>query len=167
MQSLPALLLLLAAGCSATRPASKTEFQSLVDLAEAIFATHTDEDVAAWRSYIHDDAQLYGAAFDAPVMTKDEAADYVAAFHAAFDDLRFTDAVWSPGVDPETLAPDGSVVGHGVWRMKEATTRQPVELRTYHTLRFEDGKVIEGRDYFDATGLMQHAAALSAGAASR
>ena len=57
------------------------------------------------------------------------------------------------GVDPETNLPNGSVRTYGTWTGKNTASGKNFKVKFYHYLTFNnDGLVIDGGDYGDATG---------------
>jgi len=71
-----------------------------------------------------------------------------------FSDVTFSDPVFLPGVDNETLIPNGGVRIYGTWSGVSNDTGKEFSVLAYHWFEFEDGKIISTGDFFDATGMM-------------
>jgi len=82
------------------------------------------------------------------------ARDMLAEYHSIFDDMRFSDASWIPGVS-ESGSLDGSVSVFGTWTGRNVSSGAVVELNSYHKFEFNsEGKIISHEDYFDFGGMM-------------
>ena len=71
-----------------------------------------------------------------------------------FNNVQFSDAVFLPGVDNETLIPNGGVRIYGTWSGISNETGKDFSVTGYHWFEFEDGQIIGTGDYFDATGMV-------------
>ena len=71
-----------------------------------------------------------------------------------FSDVEFSDPVFLPGVDNETLTPNGGVRIYVTWSGVSNETCKDFSVLAYHWFEFQDGKIISTGDYFDATGMM-------------
>lgn len=71
-----------------------------------------------------------------------------------FEDVSFNDGVWLPGVNNETLIPDGSVRVYGTWTGKSVDSGKEFSIDTYHWFEVENGKISKSGDYFDASGMV-------------
>lgn len=80
---------------------------------------------------------------------------------AMYDFELVTDPIMLPGVDEETLEPDGSVRYYGEWKVTkpatDTTEERSGEISLYEFFNFnEEGKVRLQGAYGDFTGLMNH-----------
>lgn len=71
-----------------------------------------------------------------------------------FNSVQFSDAVFLPGVDNETLIPNGGVRIYGTWSGVSNETGKDFSVAGYHWFEFEGGKIVGTGDYFDATGMV-------------
>ena len=71
-----------------------------------------------------------------------------------FSNVKFNNPVFLPGVDNETLIPNGGVRIYGEWSGTSNESGKDFSLMAYHWFEFEDGKIISTGDYFDATGMI-------------
>ena len=92
--------------------------------------------------------------FGSSVIGKEEFGKYLKGWQDEMEDLVYTPNNWLPGVLAETGMPDGSVRTYGTWSGTHSATGVKWEMITYHTWDFKDGLIINGGDYFDASGLM-------------
>ena len=71
------------------------------------------------------------------------------------DNIKYEAENFLPGVDPETSLPNGSVRTYGTWTGVSTTSGKSFEAKFYHYMTFdENGLIINGGDYGDATGIM-------------
>ena len=75
-------------------------------------------------------------------------------YMTGFEKVTFTAKWWLPGVDPETLAADGSVRVYGTWKGNSIASGKEFSVDSYHCFGIKDGKIIQSGDYFDATGMV-------------
>lgn len=71
-----------------------------------------------------------------------------------YENVTFTDAIWLPGVDNETLLPNGGVRVYGTWKGNNRANGKEFSLSSYHWMEVEGGKVVRSGDFFDATGMV-------------
>ena len=75
-------------------------------------------------------------------------------YMSGFTNVKFVDPVWLPGVDEETLTPDGSVRVYGTWKGESLVTGKTFAVDSYHYFDVTEGLISLSGDYFDATGMM-------------
>ena len=68
---------------------------------------------------------------------------YIEANSATWDDTKVS------------LQNDGSIRVYGSWTGVHTETGNEFNLGSYHTMAFEDGKIVGGGDWFDLTGFVQ------------
>jgi hypothetical protein len=71
-----------------------------------------------------------------------------------FENVTFNDPVWLPGVNNETLQPDGGVRVYGTWKGTSIATGKSFSVIAYHYFEFKEGKISQSGDFFDATGMV-------------
>ena len=69
----------------------------------------------------------------------------------ALKNVTFENQIWLPGVDEESLIPDGSVRVYGTWKGESLETRKPFSVDSYNYFDVTDGLISVSGDYFDAT----------------
>ena len=111
-------------------------------------------DFQAQLDLLHEDIQWQPVFFGSSVIGKEEFGKYLKGWQDEMEDLVYTPNNWLPGVLAETGMPDGSVRTYGTWSGTHSATGVKWEMITYHTWDFKDGLIINGGDYFDASGLM-------------
>jgi len=129
------------------------DFSKNVETVKELVNLHALEDADGISALFHDDLEWQGPAYGSGQLNK---ADHMAAivmYHNMFDNLKYTANNWLPGVNAETGQLDGSVRTYGVWTGAHTATETPLELTSYHTFDFKDGKIIAGGDYFDLGGM--------------
>ena len=71
-----------------------------------------------------------------------------------FSNVKFNNPVFLPGVDNETLVPNGGVRIYGEWSGTSNESGKDFSVLAYHWFEFQDGKIVSTGDYFDATGML-------------
>ena len=71
-----------------------------------------------------------------------------------FSNVKFNNPVFLPGVDNETLVPNGGVRIYGEWSGTSNESGKDFSVQAYHWFEFQDGKIVATGDYFDATGML-------------
>ena len=84
----------------------------------------------------------------------DEAVGQAEFYMTGFENVKFTKAIWLPGVDEETLLADGSVRVYGTWSGNSIASGKEFSVDAYHYFMVKDGKISKSGDYFDATGMI-------------
>ena len=141
----------LAVACSNKNHA---DFKKNTETAKAYFKLHEQEDAEAMFPYLHEDIQWQMPAYGSKLVSLEEVKGAILGYQAAFDDMKFTAEAWLPGVDTETGALDGSTRVYGTWNCINTKTGKEVNLTSYHSFEFKDGKIISGGDWFDLGGMM-------------
>ena len=113
-------------------------------------------DIQIWKDVISEDLvhspPVYG--------TEENGGNYESALAQAefyinnFDNLKFTNPVYLPGVDTVSLKNNGSVRVYGTWTGVSKSTGREFSNRSYHWFEVEDGKITNAGDFFDATGMI-------------
>ena len=113
-------------------------------------------DVQIWKDVVSEDLvhtpPVYG--------TEENGGDYESALAQAefyinnFENIKFTNPVYLPGVDTVSLKNNGSVRVYGTWTGVSKSTGREFSNRSYHWFEVEDGKITNAGDFFDATGMI-------------
>ncbi len=113
------------------------------------------EDVNSLSEMVSEDIEWQGAAYGSEIIkTKADVINYIDAWHGAMESIKYTPDNFLPGVDPETNLPNGSVRTYGTWTGINSASGKSFKVRFYHTFDFNDeGQIINGADYGDATGV--------------
>lgn len=140
-------------GCSET---PNPNFDGNVALTKEWFRAFEVEDIDALMAMHAENVEWQGAFYGMPLMNGiDALSEYMQGWHAAMDNIKYTPDNFLPGVDPETNLPNGSVRTYGTWSGVNAASGKSFEVKFYHYLTFdENGKIINGGDFGDATGVM-------------
>ena len=86
---------------------------------------------------------------------KAETREYLQGWQDAMEDITWEAENYLPGADPETGIPNGSVRTYGYWSGTNTASGKTFRGLWYHYLTFnEEGKIINGGDFGDATGLV-------------
>ena len=131
-------------------------FDANVELAKTWFSTFEAEDMESIAAMFADEVEYQGAFYGMELMsTKEEVLAYMGGWHAAMDSITYTPENFLPVVYPETILPNGSVRTYGTWTGVSTTSGKSFEAKFYHYMTFdENGLIINGGDYGDATGIM-------------
>ena len=115
----------------------------------------SEADHQAQLDLAHEDIQWQPAFFGSTPVGKSEYGAYLKGWQDEMEDVVFTPTNdYLPGVLAETGIADGSVRVYGTWSGVHSATGKSWELSSYHTWDFQDGLIISGGDYFDASGFM-------------
>ena len=106
-------------------------------------------------SFFADEVEYQSAFYGGPVMNREELREYYKGWQDNMEDIRWEAENYLPGVDPETNLPNGSVRTYGHWSGTNTASGKSFKGYWYHYLSFdENGKITEGGDFGDATGLL-------------
>ena len=102
-----------------------------------------------------DEVEYQSAFYQGPIMNKEETREYLKGWQDAMEDITWEAENYLPGADPETGIPNGSVRTYGYWSGTNTASGKTFRGLWYHYLTFnEEGKIINGADFGDATGLV-------------
>ena len=148
------LLTLFFVSCAETN--SNPKYEANLALAKKWFQTFETENMEELSKYFADKLQYQGAFYGQPMMnSKEEVINYMKGWHDSMENIKYTPENFLPGVDNNTNLPDGSVRTYGTWTGVNTISGKSFEVKFYHYMNFDDnGLMIEGGDYGDATGIM-------------
>jgi len=119
------------------------------------FENFGEEDLDATMDFFADEVEYQSAFYQGPIMTKEETREYFQGWHDAMEDITWESDNYLPGADPVTGIPNGSVRTYGYWSGTNTASGKTFKGLWYHYLTFnEEGKIINGGDFGDATGLI-------------
>ena len=146
------LYVTLLASCAQNK---NPQFDKNLESAQKWFELWEIEDLNSLSEMVSEDIEWQGAAYGSEIMkTKAEVISYIDSWHGAMESIKYTPDNFLPGVDPETNLPNGSVRTYGTWTGINSASGKGFEVRFYHTFDFNDeGQIINGGDYGDATGV--------------
>ena len=131
------------------------DYETNLELTKQWFDNFGNEDLDFTMSFFADDIEYQSAFYDGPLMNKDETREYFKGWHDAMEDISYEAQNYLPGVDPDTSLLNGSVRTYGYWSGTNTASGKSFRGLWYHYLTFnEEGKIINGGDFGDATGLV-------------
>jgi ketosteroid isomerase-like protein len=150
------LLLLMSLGlflsCSNVQ---HSDYERNLEITKEWFDTFGNEDLEATMSYFADEIEYQSAFYGGPLMNKAETTEYYKGWHDAMEGITYEAQNYLPGVDPDTGLLNGSVRTYGHWSGTKSDSGKTFKGLWYHYLTFdENGKIINGGDFGDATGLI-------------
>lgn len=144
------LLAIILASCQNTHK----DYEANKALAQKWVETFETQNMALWDEVvskeIKDTSPMYGMG-----EVGYEESRYIAQFYVDnYEDVKFNNPVWLPGIDSLSQKPDGSVRAYGTWTGKSKSTGRTFSLNSYHNFEFKDGMIVSTGEYFDATGMV-------------
>ena len=113
-------------------------------------------DVEIWKEAVSEDLvhspPVYGTAENSG--NYDSALAQAEFYINNFENIKFNNPVYLPGVDTVSLKNNGSVRVYGTWTGTSKSTGREFSNRAYHWFEVEDGKITNAGDFFDATGMV-------------
>ena len=93
---------------------------------------------------------MYGAG----IVGYDKVLEQGNFYMSNFSEVTFENTRWLPGVNEETLKPDGSVRVYGTWKGVSNSSGKSFSVDSYHYFEVKDGKISQSGDFFDASGMV-------------
>ena len=147
------MLTLMLASCAGS--VQHPEFENNVKLGQKFFQLHDEENLEAMVDMLSDDLQWTSPKYGEGIINKETQLGYIKMYQDLYDNINFEANYWLPGVDTLSLQNDGSIRVYGSWTGVHTETGNEFNLGSYHTMAFEDGKIVGGGDWFDLTGFVQ------------
>lgn len=140
--------------CSPTPDLSRYEANQVI--AEKFLSTYVSPtDYDTFASMVADEIEHQSPMYGQGIVGKEAVFAQAKFYMGNFSEVTFNKAVWLPGVNEESLLPDGSVRVYGTWKGKSNATGKSFSVDSYHYFLMNDeGKIIRSGDYFDATGMV-------------
>ena len=148
------LLMLAITLSSCTGNVQHPDFENNKMLGQRLFQLHGEENYDAIKDMYHDDLSWTSPKYGEGLVDKETQLGYVKMYHDMYEDIYFKANYWLSDVDTLSLKNDGSVRVFGTWSGIHSETGNTFSLGSYHTMTFEDGKIIGGGDWFDVTGFI-------------
>jgi len=134
---------------------------------EAMFQALIDEDMEAWSATVSDTVKYTAATYTPDATpnsgTKEDWMKSVQNGMDNFDDLTIAQAVYLPGLDGATAAPNGSVRVYVHWNATHSTGVKVDPWFYYNIDKFEGGNITTFQAFADVGGVMNQIAAAAAG----
>jgi ketosteroid isomerase-like protein len=149
------LFLLLCCGIACEQQPDLSVYEANKALAEELmnsYVSPTDYDFYA--SHVADDIVHVSPMYGLGEVGKEAVLEQAKFYMNNFENVTFNDPVWLPGVNNETLQPDGGVRVYGTWKGTSKATGKSFSVIAYHYFEFKDGKISQSGDFFDATGMV-------------
>ena len=139
--------------CSSTDPNNLT-FVRNAETVERVFRAFEAEDGKAFGAEFAETAVWRGTGVNSPsTLPRQKMNDVYDELWAEFDYRILSDLHFQPGVNPETLLPNGSVNGVFLWevsRIDENGERRAVQLWIYESFDFnDDGQIVYTQVFSD------------------
>ncbi len=133
----------------------KTKIKDGKKINKEWFDVFVTEDFEAVSAYYAEEVEYQSAFYGGPIMNREETLNYLKGWQDAMEDITWEAVNYLPGADPETGLPNGSVRTYGYWSGTNTASGKSFRGLWYHYLTFdEDGKIVNGGDFGDATGLV-------------
>ncbi|MDG2396566.1 MAG: nuclear transport factor 2 family protein [Flavobacteriaceae bacterium] len=130
--------------------------------AKKFFELFASEDIEAQKPLMCPGITHYPPFYGSEPNKFDAALAANKAWMDNFDDITYDARAWLPGTD-SLGKPNGSVRTYGSWTAKANSTGNVITVRAYHYFDFNDaGQIHESGDFFDASGVMNAASAVTA-----
>ena len=131
------------------------DYEKNLEIAKEWFEVFVTEDFDAITEFFADEVEYQSAFYGGPLMNREETLNYLKGWQDAMEDISWEAQNYLPGADPDTGEPNGSVRMYGHWSGTNTASGKSFKGLWYHYFTFnEDGKIINGGDFGDATGLV-------------
>ena len=131
------------------------DYEKNLETTKQWFEVFVTENLDATMDFYADELEYQSAFYGGPIMNKEETREYLKGWQDAMEGITWEAENYLPGVDPETSLPNGSVRTYGYWSATHSVSGKSFRGLWYHYLTFdENGKITQGGDFGDATGLV-------------
>jgi len=131
------------------------DYERNLEITKEWFDVFVTEDLDATMDFYADELEYQSAFYGGPIMNKEETTEYLKGWQDAMENITWEAENYLPGVDPDTGLLNGSVRTYGYWSGTNTASGKSFRGLWYHYLTFdENGKIINGGDFGDATGLV-------------
>tara|TARA_B100001996_G_C18661451_1_gene593249 strand:- start:218 stop:1042 length:825 start_codon:yes stop_codon:yes gene_type:complete len=148
------LLLLVSVILYNCTPSVKKEYESNKAIAQKWVQAFETNNLDLWKEAVSEDLKDQSPLYGAGVLDYNASLNVAEFYINNYRDIRFTKAIWLPGIDTINLKPDGSVRAYGTWTGISNSTGRTFANPAYHTFNFKNGKIITSGEYFDASGMI-------------
>jgi ketosteroid isomerase-like protein len=131
------------------------DYERNLEITKQWFDVFVTEDHYATMDFYAENVEYQSAFYGGPIMNKEELGEYLKGWQDNMENISWEAQNYLPGVDPETSLPNGSVRTYGHWSGTHSVSGKSFKGLWYHYLTFdENGKITQGGDFGDATGLV-------------
>ena len=129
------------------------KFNVNVEIADATFNLFENGDLDGMIANYADDL-IWSPPNTSDSLSKEVLAEGMRGWHAEFENFKFRDRQYYPGVSEGDYIPDGGVRVYGVWDFTHKATGKVLSQKYYAVLQFNDeGKIIADLEWFDQGGI--------------
>ena len=129
------------------------KFNANVEIADATFNLFENGDLDGMIANYADDL-IWSPPNTSDSLSKEVWAEGMRGWHAEFENFKFRDRQYYPGVSEGDYIPDGGVRVYGVWDFTHKATGKVLSQKYYAVLQFNDeGKIIADLEWFDQGGI--------------
>lgn len=129
------------------------KFNVNVEIADATFNLFENGDLDGMIANYADDL-IWSPPNTSDSLSKEVWAEGMRGWHAEFENFKFRDRQYYPGVSEGDYIPDGGVRVYGVWDFTHKATGKVLSQKYYAVLQFNDeGKIIADLEWFDQGGI--------------
>jgi hypothetical protein len=141
--------------------ANMATFRENAKVVEAALQAFAKNDLAEFGTYVSDTAKFHGPGFNDTVpFTKAQWIERLASFHTILKDIKANIKGSLPGLDTETLKPNGNVRTYVTWQSESIINGHKYNNKFYSVFKLNaDHKIIDEDQFFDATGVVADAMA--------
>jgi ketosteroid isomerase-like protein len=129
------------------------KFNANVEIADATFNLFENGDLDGMIANYADDL-IWSPPNTSDSLSKEVWAEGMRGWHAEFENFKFRDRQYYPGVSEGDYIPDGGVRVYGVWDFTHKATGKVLSQKYYAVLKFNDeGKIVADLEWFDQGGI--------------
>ena len=132
--------------------AGMEKFNSNKELLNQHFDLFEDGNLDEMMSSMSEDLVWYSANGD--TLSKPDYVQGMSGWHSEFENFKFTERQYFPGVDDSLYLPNGSVRVYGIWKYNHKATKMDFSTKYYGVAEFNDeGLQTVDYEYFDVGGI--------------
>ena len=130
-------------------------YKTNLEIAKQVLACYeAPADFETFKSLVHKDIQHQSPMYGQGLVGYDAVLGQAKFYMEGFENVKFENPIWLPGVDDTTLLNNGSVRVYGTWTGNSIETGNSFSVASYHYFDVQDGLITMSGDYFDATGMV-------------
>ena len=134
--------------------ANIAKYEKNLEIAKQFYAAFTSKDSTKQATFLTDDFKWNGPAIGQDSLSKEVLMAGDKEFMKAFNDIKFENTEYVPGIDPKTYALDGGVRVYGTINSKFASSGKTSKVKYYAVLGFNDsGKITTLEEYYNMEDL--------------
>ena len=128
------------------------KFNVNVEIVDATFNLFENGDLDGMIANYADDL-IWSPPNTSDSLSKELMSEGMRGWHAEFENFKFRDRQYYPGVD-DAFIPDGAVRVYGVWDFSHKASGKALSQKYYAVLQFNDeGKISADLEWFDQGGI--------------